>query len=682
MFPALSFVLYKEFYIFIWLMNSFQRTVIVIGFGLALLKGFAQNDRYMDSLRRVIASLKDDDTNKAFCMSKLAFEYSYVDLDSGMRLAQKALSLAESTNYNHGKAHAYNTMGTICHDKGDFQKAVEYFSKARMYAERNNDKSMLAVIYANVGNTYEFIKDYPSAKHYLFASLELFKELKQPKQYAGCYMNIGVMYYEHNEPDSAMYYYKESLKLPFGDPGQAAILHFNISECYLRQKNLAEAEKELLTGIALIKDLHSDYYEAMFSQQLGKIYMLQGKYDEAEQLILQSLTVAQKSKLLSPETQANYNMYQLYEAKKDYRKALQYHIRYSLLNDSLNNTERGNAAKELEKKYQTEKKQAEIEKLNTEKIISESESKRKSQLLIFAFVGVGLVLCALGFAVFAFINKRKANVTLETLNREVSQQKEELLDKNKNITDSIQYAQRIQNVLLTSQSYIKEHISDFFILNKPKDIVSGDFYWAVKQDGYFYFQVADCTGHGVPGAFMSLLGINFLNEIVLERKIQSPEKILDSLRAEIIKAFTDKGKTESEINDGMDCVLCRFDLKTRQLHYAAANNVILLVRRSELIELSGDKMPVGKSPRDREPFTLGSFQLEPGDCLYMTTDGYPDQFGGSQGKKLKMKEVKLLLLRHATRPVEEQKQELNRYFENWKGKLEQLDDVLVAGIKI
>lgn len=663
-------------------MNLPLRTALFIGFCAALLCGFAQNHRYMDSLRKVISTLKDTDTNKAFAMSKLGFEYSYIDLDSGMRLAEKALGLAERTNYNHGKAHAYNTMGTICHDKGDFQKAVEFFSKARMYAERTNDTSMLAVIYGNIGNTYEFVKDFASAKHYLFASMRLFKALKQPRKYAGSYMNIGVMYYEHGELDSAMYYYRESLKLPFGDAGQAAILHFNISECYLRQKNLAGAEKELLTGMDLIKELNSDYYVAMFSQQLGKIYILQKKYDEAEKLILQSLNIAKKSKLLSAETQANYNMYELYEAKKEYQKALPYHVRYSQLHDSLNNTERGNAAKELEKKYQTEKKQAEIDKLNAENIISESESKHKSQLLIFAFVGVGLVLCALGFAVFAFINKRKANVKLEALNKEVSFQKEELLDKNKSITDSIQYAQRIQNVLLTSQSYISENLRDFFILNKPKDIVSGDFYWAVRQDDHFYFMVADCTGHGVPGAFMSLLGINFLNEIVLERKIQSPEKILYSLRAEIIKAFTDKGKTESEISDGMDCVLCRFDLKTKMLHYAAANNAIILIRNERMIDLSGDKMPVGKSPRDQEPFTLQSSQLETGDCLYMTTDGYPDQFGGKQGKKLKMKEVKQLLLLQAKQPVEEQKKELNHYFESWKGTLEQLDDVLMVGIRI
>jgi serine phosphatase RsbU (regulator of sigma subunit) len=573
-------------------------------------------------------------------------------------------------------------MGTICHDKGDFQAAVEYFSKARMYAERANDKVMLATVYANMGNTYEFIKDYTNAKHYLFESLRLFKELKQADHYAGTYMNIGVLYFELHQPDSAMYYYNESLKIPFRDLGQAAILRFNLSECYLSQGKLKEAEQELITGMGLISELHSVYYDAAFSQQLGKIYLYQKKYKEAEILILKSLNDSKEAKLLSLEAQANYKMYEIYEAKKDYSKALHYHLHYTLLNDSLNNTERNNAARELEKKYQTGKKQAEIEKLNAEKTISDSESKRKSQLLIFAFVGVGLVLCALGFAVFAFINKRKANVKLEALNKEVSIQKEELLDKNKNITDSIHYAQRIQNVLLTSHSYIKENLNDFFILNKPKDIVSGDFYWAVRQDDHFYFQVADCTGHGVPGAFMSLLGINFLNEIALERQIQSPDHILNTLRAEIMKVFTDKDKTESQINDGMDCVLCKFDLKTNLLHYVAANNSIVVIRNSEVIELKGDKMPVGKSPNDQVPFTLHSFQLEKGDCLYLFTDGYPDQFGGANGKKFKAKNVKELLLSTAVQPIDQQKNLLNTYFENWKGKLEQVDDVLMVGIRI
>ncbi len=664
-------------------MKSFLKSLLLLFcFLLPPFGAAAQDLRSMDSVRRIIAEKKANDTILCDLMGKLAFDYSYIDLDSGMRLANQALLLAEKINYIHGKSHVYNTMGTICHDKGDFQKAVEFYAKARALAERQHDKAMLAVIYANMGNTYEAVKDYQSARHYLFASLELFRELGKTSQFAGCYMNIGVMYFEHQQLDSAMYYYRESLRLPAVDPGQASILHFNISECYLKQNKLAEAERELLTSIDLIKDLGIDYYMAMFSQALGKIYILQQKYDAAEKLIRQSLEVSEKGKLLSAETQANYHMYELYEAKKDYRKALEYHIRYSDLNDSLNSTERGNAAKELEKKYQTEKKEAEIEKLNAEKTISESENKRKSQLLIFAFVGVGLVLCALGFAVFAFINKRKANVKLEALNKEVLQQKEELQDKNKNITDSIQYAQRIQNVLLTSQSYIRESLPDFFILNKPKDIVSGDFYWAVRHENFFYLMVADCTGHGVPGAFMSLLGINFLSEIVLERKIQSPEKILDSLRAEIIKAFTDKGKTESEISDGMDCVLCRFDLQTRTLSYAAANNTIILIRDGAILELSGDKMPVGKSPRDHDPFSLHAVSLNAGDCLYLSTDGYPDQFGGPSGKKLKMKQVKQLLLSLAAKPAEEQKLALERYFTEWKGSLEQIDDVLMAGIKV
>jgi len=657
---------------------------LLTGFCLFLIPiaGTAQDYKLMDSLRKIIPAKKNDDTLKALMMNQLAFEYSYVDLDSGMRIAVKALELAEKINYVHGKSTVYNTMGTIYHDEGNFQKAVECYNRARKYAEQNTDKNMLATVYANMGNTYEFIKDYASAKHYLFESLKIFKELKQADHYAGTYMNIGVLYFEQHKPDSAMYYYNESLKIPCRNPGQAAMLRFNLSECYLSENKIKEAEQELLNGIDVIKELHSVYYEAAFAQQLGKVYILQKKYAEAEKLILKSLNDSKDGKLLNLETQANYKMYEIYEAKKEYAKALQYHLRYSVLNDSLNNTERNNAASELEKKYQTEKKQVEIGKLNAEKKISDSESKQKNRLLIFAFIGVALVLCALGFAIFAFINKRSANRRLEVLNKEVLLQKDELQDKNKNITDSILYAQRIQNVLLTSQSYIRENLTRFFILNKPKDIVSGDFYWAVRQDNHFYFMVADCTGHGVPGAFMSLLGINFLNEIVLERRITSPEQILNNLRSEIMKVFTDKGNADSQINDGMDCVLCKFDLATDTLQFAAANNPIIVIRNGEIIQLTGNKMPVGKSPKDHEPFTLHTFQLAKKDSLYMFTDGFPDQFGGASGKKFKVKNVKQLLLSVALQPIEAQQKLLNDYFEDWKGSLEQVDDVLMIGVNI
>jgi serine phosphatase RsbU (regulator of sigma subunit)/Tfp pilus assembly protein PilF len=659
-----------------------KRLYIFLCLLFTLVSGFSQDYKLIDSLRKIIPLKKDEDTAKALLMNTLAFEYSYLDLDSGMRLAEKALELAKKTDHEYGIANIYNTMATIYHDQGNFQKAVECYDVARKHAEKLGDVTMMAVIYSNMGNTYESIGDYSGARHYLLESLRIFIETKDNKRLAGTLLNVGILYSEHGQLDSAMYYYNEALKAPIPKEGILASIHSSMATCYRRMNKPLEAEKHLLIAIDIAKELNSDYYSTNYYIELSDIYIYQGKYAEAEKLLLKALDFAHKDGLLASETQANYNLYQLYEAQKQFPKALKYHVQYTFLNDSMNNKDRNNAARELEKKYQNEKKQVEIEKLNAEKLASEKESERKGQLLLYALIGGLLVLCALGFAVYAFIRMRAANSRLQVLNKKVLQQKDELQDKNKSITDSIHYAQRIQNVLLTSQGYIRESLPEFFILNKPKDIVSGDFYWAIRQENNFYFHVADCTGHGVPGAFMSLLGISFLNEIVLEKNTERPDEILDQLRAEIIKVFTDKENQDNQMNDGMDCVLCKFDLQSNMLQYAAANNSIVIIRNREILHLTGDKMPVGKSPRDQDPFTLNSFQLQKGDLVYMFSDGYPDQFGGEQGKKLKVKNVKQLLLTVSSHSMDEQRNLLNEQFEKWRGNLEQIDDVLMVGIKV
>jgi serine phosphatase RsbU (regulator of sigma subunit) len=379
---------------------------------------------------------------------------------------------------------------------------------------------------------------------------------------------------------------------------------------------------------------------------------------------------------------AYLDLYKLYSKQKKYDLALQYHEKYTLLDDSINDAETNKIARELEKKYEDQKKIAQIQELNAENAASEIENQRKGQLLVFAIIGCVLVLIALGFAVYAFVNKRKANIELQTLHEEVSHQKNELFDKNKNITDSILYAQRIQKALITSQNYIKENVPEFFIINKPKDIVSGDFYWAQRVGNNFYFMLADCTGHGVPGAFMSLLGISFLNELVVGKGIKECHTIFDNLRLEITNALSDKGENTYEMKDGMDAVLCRFDFKALHLEYAAANNAILVVRNGSIIDLKGDKMPVGRSPKDTMPFTKHEFLLEKNDMIYLFSDGFPDQFGGEKGKKLKEKNLKEFLMRISSLSMEEQEKKLSDYFSEWKGNLEQIDDVCLAGFRI
>lgn len=293
-------------------------------------------------------------------------------------------------------------------------------------------------------------------------------------------------------------------------------------------------------------------------------------------------------------------------------------------------------------------------------------------------------------------------IIAEELKSVAEQQRHIVEEKQKEIVDSITYAKRIQTALLTSEEYISESLpAEHFILFKPKDIVSGDFYWALKVarlpgwdmgtnkkklpsydslKNIFYIITGDCTGHGVPGAFMSMLNISFLNEIIVDHGKRLPHDILNEQRKEIIQALNPIGSNE-ESKDGMDCVLCAYDFDKMLLHFAAANNPLWLVRNGELIEYRADKMPVGKYMDDMPPFNLHTIELQKGDIIYTSTDGYADQFG-INGQKLMKKKFKQILVEIHQLPMSEQKEYLSQFFEKWKGNEEQLDDVCVIGIKI
>jgi len=268
------------------------------------------------------------------------------------------------------------------------------------------------------------------------------------------------------------------------------------------------------------------------------------------------------------------------------------------------------------------------------------------------------------------------------INREyegiVIDQKDALADKNKEITASITYAKRIQSAILPPARLVKEYLPQSFILYKPKDIVAGDFYWMEKTGDSVLLAAADSTGHGVPGAMVSVVCHNALARSVREFGLTQPAKILDKTREIIIEEFE---KSEEEVQDGMDISLCALDLKTYSLQWAGANNPLLIIRNSEILETKADKQPVGKFSGGR-PFTNHHIELKKGDSLYIFTDGYADQFGGPDKKKLKYKNFKQWLLNHHGKPMEEQKQQLDLALELWKGELEQVDDVCVIGVKI
>ncbi len=264
---------------------------------------------------------------------------------------------------------------------------------------------------------------------------------------------------------------------------------------------------------------------------------------------------------------------------------------------------------------------------------------------------------------------------------EVVKQKDEIAEKNKSITDSIEYAKRIQTAILPSKEFAEEILPEHFILFRPRDIVSGDFFWMTKKDNLVVVIAADCTGHGVPGAFMSMLGVSFLNEIVNRHEVTSANVILNNLRRDIKKTLGQEGK-EGEAKDGMDIALCVIDLEKMKMQYSGAYNPLYLYRNNELMETKADRMPIGIYVKEKESFTNNEIELQKGDVFYIFSDGYQDQFGGEDGRKFKTKNYKQFLLEIHQKPMAEQREILDKRIDEWRGDWEQIDDIIILGIRV
>jgi serine phosphatase RsbU (regulator of sigma subunit) len=314
----------------------------------------------------------------------------------------------------------------------------------------------------------------------------------------------------------------------------------------------------------------------------------------------------------------------------------------------------------------------------------------RSVVAYISYVILAVILFWLFARLYSYRLKRE-NIRLEGIvterTAEVVRQKDEIVSKNivleyqkKEIEDSIRYAKRIQSAVIPSEKVCREILPESFVVFKPLNIVSGDFYWISRVGNKTIFTAADCTGHGVPGAFMSMLGVAFLNEIVNKDNITSPEKILNHLRDKVIQALQQQG-ISGEARDGMDIALVTIDSQENKIEFAGAYNPLVMIRNGEIIETCGDKMPIGIYV-NMHPFSKHVISIEKGDVFYMFSDGYEDQFGGPEGKKFKSKKLKQLLLEIHKYPVEMQKEILEKTFEEWKGDLPQVDDVVLIGLSV
>ena len=667
---------------------------------------FAQSTE-IDSLKSLLN--RPDDSLKVRLLLKIYEEYEQGKILLGKEYLDHAVEISEELNIELLKANVLLKYGNFYNITGDFESAIVYMTKAKGIFEEGGYFSGVGSAYNNLGSTYEKLGKYDEAMDNLIKALNIYESQFDSLNTAKSLLNLGLLYSRQEDYVKSLELYNKSLEIreKLGDKDGIALLYNNMAivnyyledfdnvrsyfekayEIYVELGNvrrqlmalsniaeihniIGQKEKALATYFKILEldtELGHKGELAQTHYQIGSIYESRNDFRNAKKHFYLSLEIAQKIGAQVDIRDAYGQLMEIFKIEKKFEKALEYNELYLAINDSIFNVEKSRQIQEIETKYETKKKEQQIINLENEKIIKDLIIKKQRNVSVFLIAGFVFVLIFI-LTLFVQIKRiRKANTIL-------AYQKSQ-------ITESIEYASRIQTAILPPGDYITSVIPEHFILYKPRDIVSGDFYWITHKDGKTIVAAVDCTGHGVPGAFMSMLGFAFLNEIVNTNDDLSAGEILNQLREYVKKSLHQTGK-DDEAKDGMDIALCIIDIDKRKLQYSGAYNPLYLIRNNNFISLMADRMPIGIHIAEKESFTNHEMDIQKGDVIYIFTDGYIDQFGGPESKKYRLSPFKEMLMKITNKPMSEQKEILEVEFNMWKGKIEQIDDVLVMGIKI
>lgn len=587
-------------------------------------------------------------------------------------------------------ASTLGNIGIVYRKQGNYPKALDYYFQSLKTDEEIGIKKDIATDLGNIGIVYYKLKNNPKMLEYTLRAKKIDEELGNKSGVARHLGNMGSAYADQHDYEKALDCYMQAMKIAeelHNNQGIARHLG-NIGSVYFEKKDYTKALDYFLRSLKIREELGTKGLIASGLRSIGILYTRTNKFAEAESYLKKSLAISEEMGSLDDIKDIYQNFSELYIKTGNYQKALDHYQKSIAIKDSLFSADKNKEITRKELTYEFDKKEA-TTKAEQEKKDALAEVNTKKQQIILIFVSIGLLLVFVfsGFIFRALKVTRKQKQLIENKNKQteeqkkiIEQQKEIVEEKNKDIIDSINYAKRIQDALLKEQDHVSKHLPEHFILFKPKDIVSGDFYWAIEKENQFYIAAVDCTGHGVPGAFMSMLGVAFLNEITASSQLFLPSEILDQLRFKVVKDLKQSGQ-EYGTKDGMDISIIRLDLETKELQWAGANNPLYIIKNKEITEIKPDKQCIGYE-EDMQPFKNHTLKLETGTSFYLFTDGFADQFGGSKGKKFKYSQMKELLVSIQDESIVNQKKVLNDTFINWKGDLEQIDDVCIIGVKV
>ncbi len=554
------------------------------------------------------------------------------------------LKLSEDIGYLDGIGKSYNDIGVVYTHQGNYDEALKFHFASLKIKEKFGDKNGIANSYKNIGNIYNRKRNYPEALKNYFASLKIDEVLGNQKKISASYQNIGMVYNGLG--------------------------------------NYPEALKNYFKSFTIIEEIGINEDKVRFYLLTGQVYLNQKKYKEAKDCFLKAkeLSKAMGSKLYLKDSYSLLT--ELDSANHNYKGAYENHKLYILYRDSIDNETTRKKIVQTQMTYDFEKKEAATQaEQNKKDIIANEELTQKEQQRNYFIIGFALVALLSLFVLRGYNQKKKANIIITQQKQEVEKSKHIIEEKNKDITDSINYAKRIQHAMLPHVSDIWAAFPQSFVLFKPKDIVSGDFYFFHKNNQSNFIAAADCTGHGVPGAFMSMIGAGKLNDAVSQSSDLS--EILSLLNIGI-KTALKQTDNDNSTRDGMDIALCSINTENRIVRYAGANRPLWIIRKgtAEVEETKATKTAIGGLTKDNQHFASHEIKLLTGDTIYICTDGFADQFSGHDGKKLMTKKFKEILLHIQDKSMKEQEQYLGDFIENWKAGTEQLDDILVIGVRL
>ena len=636
------------------------------------------NNEIRDSLLAALSETSSK-TERLDLVNELSNYYKNIDLDSCEFFASQTLAMAEEQKNESFMAAGYNQLGNVQNARGFPDIALDYFIEALKHAEMGNDQGRLAKINNNIGIVHYISGDLDQSLKYFKKSANLLIGLGDTLGAVFAFNNTGGIYISQKKHVEALAYFQRGYKLSLalGDIHAESVLLSGIGSTHAEAGDYDEAKAPLYRALELKNELGNKNSATHTLMALGDVYIAQKNLDSAKYFYSELLAVAQELELAEEQKKAYKALSDIHEQKGNDSKSLFFLKTYETIKDSLENQEKQSTISEIQAKYdkaQDQKTIEHLENIRLQHLADDEHSNLIRSILIFG----GLIVIILSVVIYSRLrNSRKQT-------RDLGIQKALVDEKNREVTDSINYAKRIQTAMLKSEERQSGNRFDNFVLFKPKDIVSGDFYWVEEEKDFVLLAAIDCTGHGVPGAFLTLLGTAFLNEIILKDEKLSPAQILNKLREKIIKELS-QGE-EGGSKDGMDMSLIKLYNDGRKAEWAGANNPLWIYRTglNEIEEIKADKEHIGYS-YSMTDFTNHEVELSAGDAVYLFSDGFADQFGGLQKgaekeKKFKSRQMREMIVEHSDLDMTAQKNAFERVFEEWKGDIDQLDDVCMIGI--